>query len=179
MKAQLLTELPYHRVRNQQKINFISVLNTDSGKKWRIRFAPDSDLNPKKSEKKIDILILAFFIAQIESPRKQNKYLEFFGSYIALPLMTIILIVSALILFLLVKTYFSNSYMYAFQNNLDNKNNNMLDISSIIDTRYEQFNNRKPIYSNANLNKPIFSSSSSSNSTNSRSLLEKALLEKL
>lgn len=123
MKAQLLSELPYHR---------------------------------------------------IESPRKQNKYLEFFGSYIALPLMSIILVVSALILFLLVKTYFSNSYMYAFQNNLDNKNSNILDISSMVDTRYEQFNNnnRKPIYSNkqpAGIN---------ANSTKFNSLLEKALLEK-
>jgi hypothetical protein len=116
MKAQLLTELPYHR---------------------------------------------------IESPRKQNKCLEFFGSYIALPLMSIILVVSALILFLLVKTYFSNSYMYAFQNNLDNKNSNNLDIGSIADTRYEQFNNnRKPWLDLHN------------NSSNPRSLIESALLLK-
>lgn len=96
MKAQLLTELPYHR---------------------------------------------------IESPRKPNKYLEFFGSYIALPLMSIILVVSLLVLFLLVKTYFSNSYMYAIQDNLDNKNSNNLNIGPLIDNRFDQFNsnNRKQL----------------------------------
>ena len=52
---------------------------------------------------------------RIEQPRKQNKYLEFFGAYVALPLMTVILVASLLILFLLVKTYFSNSYIYAMQ----------------------------------------------------------------
>lgn len=123
MKAQLLTELPYHR---------------------------------------------------IESPRKQSKYLEFFGSYIALPLMSVILVVSALILFLLVKTYFSNSYMYAFQNNLDNKSNNILDISSMVDTRYEQFNNnRKPLFNNNKLNSGLNINANN----NTQSLLEKALLQ--
>ncbi|RNA13568.1 hypothetical protein BpHYR1_002543 [Brachionus plicatilis] len=88
MKAQLLTELPYHR---------------------------------------------------IEQPRKPNKYLEFFGSYIALPLMTVVLVLSLLILFLLVKTYFSNSYMYAIQEDINLKNNN-LNIGDLVDNRYDQFN---------------------------------------
>lgn len=98
MKAQLLTELPYHR---------------------------------------------------IEAPRKSNKYLEFFGSYIALPLMSIILVLSLLILFLLVKTYFSNSYMYALQDNLvaeSKQSGGAMDIGAIVDSRYDQFNNnRKPV----------------------------------
>jgi len=112
IKAQLLTELPYHR---------------------------------------------------IEQPRHENKYLKFFGSYVALPLILTILIVSLLILFLLVKTYFSNSYMYAMQDNLANKNTINLDIGAIVDTRYDQFNsNRKPS-SNIHFKK-----------LNSSSLLEKA-----
>lgn len=118
MKAQLLTELPYHR---------------------------------------------------IEQPRKPNKYLEFFGSYIALPLMSIILVLSLLILFLLVKTYFSNSYMYSLQDNLEtSKQNGALDIGAIVDTRYDQFNNNR---------KQSASSSSSSglNKVNRPSLLEKMI----
>lgn len=94
MKAQLLTELPYHRI-------------------------------------------------ETSAPRKPpNKYVEFFGSYIALPLMSIILVLSLLILFLLVKTYFSNSYMYALQDSLvaDGKQSN---IGAIIDSRYDQFNNNR------------------------------------
>jgi len=93
MKAQLLTELPYHR---------------------------------------------------IEAPRKSNKYLEFFGSYIALPLMSIILVLSLLILFLLVKTYFSNSYM--LQDNLvaeSKQSGGAMDIGAIVDSRYDQFNNNR------------------------------------
>ena len=101
MKAQLLTELPYHR---------------------------------------------------IESPRKPNKYLDFFGSYIALPLMSIILVLSLLILFLLVKTYFSNSYMYALQDNLvaeSKQAGGSMDIGAIVDSRYDQFNNRRPQFASA------------------------------
>lgn len=127
MKAQLLTELPYHR---------------------------------------------------IEQPRKSNKYLEFFGSYIALPLMTIILVLSLLVLFLLVKTYFSNSYMYALQDNLDSKNKNELDIGSIIDTRYDQFNNRiRPNnQQNLHLNKETgFNNNIGRMTKASSSLIEKAL----
>lgn len=95
MKAQLLTELPYHR---------------------------------------------------IETPRKPNKYLEFFGSYIALPLMSVVLVLSLLILFLLVKTYFSNSYMYALQDNLvseSKQSGGALDIGAVVDSRYDQFNNNR------------------------------------
>ncbi|CAF0865590.1 unnamed protein product [Brachionus calyciflorus] len=92
MKAQLLTELPYHR---------------------------------------------------IEHPRKPNKYLQFFGSYIALPLMTIVLVLSLLILFLLVKTYFSNSYIYAIQENVNLKNNNNLNIGDLVDNRYDHFLKQK------------------------------------
>lgn len=108
MKAQLLTELPYHRV-------FI--------------------------EMKYFIYFSKLILLQIEQPRKPNKYVEFFGSYIALPLMTVVLVLSLLILFLLVKTYFSNSYMYAIQEDINLKNNN-LNIGDLVDNRYDQFNNR-------------------------------------
>jgi predicted RNA-binding protein (virulence factor B family) len=53
--------------------------------------------------------------------------------------MTIVLVISLLILFLLVKAYFSNSYIYAIQGN-DNKSD--LNIGAVIDTRLDQF--RKP-----------------------------------
>ena len=96
--------------------------------------------------------------------------------------MSIILVVSLLILFLLVKTYFSNSYMYALQDNLDNKNSNNLDIGQIIDNRYDQFNNnRKPIQAikdnkinNNNNNSRIFNSNNNESNTN-KSLLDKVL----
>lgn len=136
MKAQLLTELPYHRV------SYFKL----SSKVWRF---------------KINYIFL--FLIKIEQPRKPNKYLEFFGSYIALPLMTIVLVLSLLILFLLVKTYFSNSYMYAIQDNLDNKNE--LNIGAIIDTRYDQFNNRPKTHLTLNLPK----------NTKQSSLLERVL----
>lgn len=109
MKAQLLTELPYHR---------------------------------------------------IEAPRKPNKYLEFFGSYIALPLMSIVLVLSLLILFLLVKTYFSNSYMYALQDNLvaeSKQSGGALDIGAIVDSRYDQFNNNRKQMTAAFPNRPAAS----------------------
>lgn len=96
--------------------------------------------------------------------------------------MSIILVVSLLILFLLVKTYFSNSYMYALQDNLDNKNSNNLDIGQIIDNRYDQFNNnRKPIQAikdnkinNNNNNSRTFNSNNNESNTN-KSLLDKVL----
>lgn len=75
---------------------------------------------------------------RIEQPRKQNKYIEFFGSYVALPLMTVILVASLLILFLLVKTYFSNSYIYAMQDKLG-ESADQIDISQIVDDRYNKF----------------------------------------
>ena len=84
-------------------------------------------------------IFTSYFYFQIEAPRKPNKWLEIFGSYIALPLMTIVLVISLLILFLLVKAYFSNSYIYAIQGN-DNKSD--LNIGAVIDTRLDQF--RKP-----------------------------------
>ena len=91
--------------------------------------------------------------------------------------MSIILIVSLLVLFLLVKTYFSNSYMYAIQDNLDSKNSNNLNIGPIIDNRYDQFNNRKQNINNNN-NNNIFSSSLLNKipSTSTSSYLEKALV---
>ena len=49
---------------------------------------------------------------KIEQPRKQNKYLQFFGAYVALPLVSVILILSLLVIFLLTKAYFTNSYVY-------------------------------------------------------------------
>ena len=109
---------------------------------------------------------------RIEQPRRPNKYWEFFGSYIALPLMSILLVLSLLVLFLLVKTYFSNSYMYALQDNLDNKNSNNLNIGAIMDTRYDQFHNNRKTQ-----NQPS-SSINKSNSVNSKqpSMLEKAIL---
>lgn len=79
---------------------------------------------------------------RIEQPRKQNKYLQFFGAYVALPLMTVILVASLLILFLLVKTYFSNSYIYAMQDKLG-KNSENIDIGQIVDDRYNQFHSTK------------------------------------
>lgn len=102
MKAQLLTELPYHR---------------------------------------------------IEAPRKPNKYLEFFGSYIALPLMSIVLVISLLILFLLVKTYFSNSYMFALVAE-SKQSGGALDIGAIVDSRYDQFNNNRKQMTAAFPNRP-------------------------
>jgi hypothetical protein len=89
------------------------------------------------------VLFIKIFFFKIEAPRKPNKWLEIFGSYIALPLMTIVLVISLLILFLLVKAYFSNSYIYAIQGN-DNKSD--LNIGAVIDTRLDQF--RKPSPSN-------------------------------
>jgi len=82
---------------------------------------------------------------RIEQPRKQNKYLQFFGAYVALPLMTVILVASLLILFLLVKTYFSNSYIYAMQDKLT-QNSESNNIGQIVDDRYNQFHfhNEKP-----------------------------------
>ena len=54
--------------------------------------------------------------------------------------MSIVLVVSLLVLFLLVKIYFSNSYMYAIQDAMDVKiTNNLDDIGSLIDNRYNQF----------------------------------------
>jgi hypothetical protein len=68
--------------------------------------------------------------------------------------MSAILVASLLVLFLLVKAYFSNSYVYAMQDNLANKNTNDLDIGAIVDNRYDQFNmNKKPIVNILNLNK--------------------------
>lgn len=80
---------------------------------------------------------------RIEQPRKQNKYLEFFGAYVALPLMTVILVASLLILFLLVKTYFSNSYIYAMQDKLGNSNSESIAIGQIVDDRYNRFHSSK------------------------------------
>ena len=105
---------------------------------------------------------------QIEQPRKPNKYVEFFGSYIALPLMLVILVLSLILLFVLVKAYFSNSYMYAFQDNLDNKYTNNLNIGAIVDSRYDQFNYNSKLNTNKinNNNKELYS------------LIEKTLLNK-
>lgn len=77
--------------------------------------------------------------------RTNNKYVDFFGSYLALPLISIILIVSLLILFLIVKAYFSNSYIFAMQESISSKNNNV-DISAIADLRHDRFS----IYNNNN-----------------------------
>ncbi len=115
MKAQLLTDLPYHR---------------------------------------------------IEQPRKQNKYLQFFGAYVALPLMTVVLVASLLILFLLVKAYFSNSYIYAMQDQLG-KNNDHIAIGQIVDDRYNQFHSTK-----------IVSALRQKKEEGSRSLLEEAIAKK-
>jgi len=100
---------------------------------------------------------------RIEQPRKQNKYLEFFGAYVALPLMTVILVASLLILFLLVKTYFSNSYIYAMQNSFADKNTD-IDIGKIVDDRYNKF------HSNTQTNYLFLI-----NKNNTGSLIEQAL----
>jgi hypothetical protein len=51
----------------------------------------------------------------MEQEKKGNKCLQIVGSYLALPLISIILIITILVLFLIVKVYFTNSYMYALQ----------------------------------------------------------------
>ena len=82
--------------------------------------------------------------------------------------MSVLLVLSLILLFLLVKAYFSNSYMYAIQDNVENKNSN--NIGAMIDTRYDQFNNRKPNPNNK-LNYSV-----SNYLKQQPSILEKALL---
>lgn len=69
--------------------------------------------------------------------------------------MSIVLVVSLLILFLLVKTYFSN--MYAFQDNFvaeSKQSGGALDIGAIVDSRYDQFNNNRKQMTAAFPNRP-------------------------
>lgn len=107
--------------------------------------------------------------------RTNNKYVDFFGSYLALPLISIILIVSLLILFLIVKAYFSNSYIFAMQESISSKNNNV-DISAIADLRHDRFsiyNNNDKLNQNA---KPAAAATSTSlplNNNNNNDILSR------
>jgi hypothetical protein len=76
---------------------------------------------------------------QISQPsRKSNKYIKWFGAYIAIPLISLILLASLVLLFLLAKFYFSNSHLFDNQNQLSQSKN--LNIDALMNNKFEQYN---------------------------------------
>ncbi len=67
---------------------------------------------------KILIKLIDIFKFQIEQKEKKERFYnlkKIIGSYLALPLISVALIITIMVLFLLLKIYFTNSYMYALQ----------------------------------------------------------------